>query len=92
MMATLLKVGFVLKMILYHKTKKDPVIDTYFGTKIIDNYRWLEDDLSKETESWVVEQNKTTNGFLNNIPFREFHKVVNLDFKFMELRKNFSPF
>jgi len=59
------------QIIEYHKTKKDPVIDTYFGTKIIDNYRWLEDDLSKETESWVVEQNKTTNGFLNNIPFRE---------------------
>ena len=59
------------KKIEYHKTKKDPVIDTYFGTKITDNYRWLEDDLSEETESWVIEQNKTTNDFLNNIPFRE---------------------
>ena len=59
------------KKIEYHKTKKEPVVDTYFGTEVIDNYRWLENDLSEETENWVIEQNKTTFDFLNNIPFRE---------------------
>ena len=37
----------------YPKTAKIPVIDTYFNTEIIDNYRWLEDDNSKETGEWV---------------------------------------
>ena len=55
----------------YPVTKKDPVIDVYFGIEIKDNYRWLEDDLSEETENWVIEQNKTTNTFLNQIPFRD---------------------
>ena len=55
----------------YPVTKKDPVIDVYFGTEIKDNYRWLEDDLSEETENWVIEQNKTTNTFLNQITFRD---------------------
>ena len=37
----------------YPKTEKIPVIDTYFETDVIDNYRWLEDDKSKATEAWV---------------------------------------
>ena len=55
----------------YHDTPKKPVVDVYFGTEIKDNYRWLEDDLSSETENWVKKQNKTTSDYLNQIPFRE---------------------
>jgi prolyl oligopeptidase len=33
----------------YYETKKIPVVDTYFENEVIDNYRWLEDDLSAET-------------------------------------------
>ena len=55
----------------YHITKKQPVVDNYYGTEVIDNYRWLEDDLSTETENWVDVQNKTTFDYLENIPFRE---------------------
>ncbi|MFL2639105.1 MAG: prolyl oligopeptidase family protein [Flavobacteriaceae bacterium] len=55
----------------YHITKKKPVVDNYYGTEVIDNYRWLEDDLSTETENWVDVQNKTTFDYLENIPFRE---------------------
>ncbi len=55
----------------YHITKKIPVIDTYFETEVIDNYRWLEDDMSSETENWVIKQNEVTYDYLNNIPFRE---------------------
>ena len=40
----------------YHDTIKKPVIDVYFGTEIKDNYRWLEDDRSPETEAWVTKQ------------------------------------
>ena len=41
------------KNLKYPKTTKKPVIDSLFGTAVTDNYRWLEDDRSKETEAWV---------------------------------------
>ncbi|MCK5441103.1 MAG: S9 family peptidase [Maribacter sp.] len=55
----------------YPSTAQADSIDTYFGTKIKDPYRWLEDDRSAETEAWVKEQNSATFGYLENIPFRE---------------------
>ncbi|HRC31845.1 MAG TPA: prolyl oligopeptidase family serine peptidase [Bacteroidia bacterium] len=55
----------------YPTTKKTEVFDEYFGTKISDPYRWLEDDNSAETADWVVQQNKVTNDFLATIPFRD---------------------
>ncbi|GAA4276038.1 prolyl oligopeptidase family serine peptidase [Aquimarina mytili] len=54
----------------YPETKKVDTIDTYFGNKVQDPYRWLEDDRSEETENWVTTQNKTTFGYLEKIPFR----------------------
>lgn len=54
----------------YPTTEKKPVIDTYFGVEVVDNYRWLEDDRSEETAKWVEEQNKVTFGFLKQIPLR----------------------
>lgn len=58
------------KSIHYPETKKDATVDDYFGTKVNDPYRWLEDDRSAETEAWVIAQNKVTNAYLNQIPFR----------------------
>ena len=55
----------------YHHTIKKPVMDIYFGQEVKDNYRWLEDDLSSETEEWVKNQNQTTFNYLNQIPFRK---------------------
>ena len=55
----------------YATTKKVDTVDTYFGTEVKDPYRWLEDDRSQETEAWVKEQNSTTFGYLDKIPFRE---------------------
>ncbi|NND88660.1 MAG: S9 family peptidase [Flavobacteriaceae bacterium] len=55
----------------YHKTKKVDTVTNYFGTEVQDPYRWLEDDMSEETGEWVKAQNKTTFGYLDNIPFRE---------------------
>ena len=46
-------------------------MDIYFGQEVKDNYRWLEDDLSSETEEWVKNQNQTTFKYLNQIPFRK---------------------
>ena len=55
----------------YPKTKKVDTVTNYFGTQVKDPYRWLEDDMSEETARWVEDQNKTTFGYLENIPFRE---------------------
>ena len=52
-------------------TRKDPsVSDDYFGTKVADPYRWLEDDNSEETKAWVKSQNAATFSYLEKIPFR----------------------
>jgi prolyl oligopeptidase len=54
----------------YPTTRMDSTIAEYFGSKLGDPYRWLEDDLSTETGQWVDDQNKVTFGYLDNIPFR----------------------
>jgi len=54
----------------YPITAKLPVTDDYFGTKVIDPYRWLEDDNSVETKAWVGQENELTQKYLSAIPFR----------------------
>ena len=44
----------------YPITKKVIQTDDYFGTKVSDPYRWLENDKSDETKEWVKEQNVVT--------------------------------
>jgi prolyl oligopeptidase len=53
----------------YPVTAKGDVVDSYFGEQVADPYRWLEDDRSAETEAWVKIQNKTTQNYLENIPY-----------------------
>ena len=55
----------------YPKTKKVDTVTDYFGTKVNDPYRWLEDDRSEETEEWVKAENKVTFGYLDKIPFKD---------------------
>jgi prolyl oligopeptidase len=59
------------KNLKYPKTIKIPVIDSLFGTAVTDNYRWLEDDRSAETEDWVKAENKVTFDYLSKIPYKE---------------------
>ena len=65
--------------LVYPTTKKVAVEEDYFGTKVVDNYRWLEDDLSEETEAWVKSQNEVTFSYLAKIPYREQLKKSMLD-------------
>ena len=59
----------------YPQTKKGETVDVYFDTKVADPYRWLEDDKSAETASWVKSQNEVTYDYLSKIPFREALKA-----------------
>ena len=54
----------------YPETRKVTQVDDYFGTKVSDPYRWLEDDKSAETATWVAAENKITQDYLSKIPFR----------------------
>lgn len=57
--------------VIYPVTKQGNVSDNYFGSTVPDPYRWLEDDRSAETASWVTAQNAVTFGYLDKIPFRK---------------------
>ena len=60
----------------YPTTKKCDTTNEYFGTKVADPYRWLEDDKSEETKAWVIEQNKISFGLLNKIPYQAKFKAA----------------
>lgn len=74
----------------YPNTKKIEFSDTYFDKEIKDPYRWLEDDLSAETESWVIEQNKITFDYLDQISFKR--KIERKIEDLWDYEKYSSPF
>jgi prolyl oligopeptidase len=76
----------------YPETKKYEVSDSYSSgnIKVIDPYRWLEDDNSAETKDWVQAQNKVTFDYLSKIPDRE--KIKNRLEKLWNYPKYSSPF
>jgi prolyl oligopeptidase len=77
--------------ITYPKTQKDTsIVDDYFGTRVADPYRWLEDDQSPATKEWVDRQNLVTNGYLSQIPFRE--SIKNRLFRIFNFERYSSPF
>jgi hypothetical protein len=59
----------------YPETRKTDQADDYFGRKVADPYRWLEDDNSAETAAWVEAQNKVTFDYLAKIRPRESLKA-----------------
>jgi prolyl oligopeptidase len=60
-----------IKTLPYPQTKKVDTVDTYFGTAVPDPYRWLEDDRAADTKAWVKEENKVTQDYLGQIPYRD---------------------
>ncbi len=62
----------------YPQTEKINHIDEYFGIKVNDPYRWLEDDTSENTKNWVKREVAFTNDYLAKIPYiGELRKQLN---------------
>ncbi|MVN76535.1 prolyl oligopeptidase family serine peptidase [Hymenobacter sp. HMF4947] len=55
----------------YPQTRKVDTTTTYFGTKVADPYRWLENDQAADTKAWVQAENKVTQDYLSKIPYRD---------------------
>lgn len=51
-------------------TPKHPVVDTYWGVKVTDNYRWLEYWASPEVKGWVAAQDAYTAAYMDKLPQR----------------------
>ncbi len=47
-----------------------PVSDNYFGTRIVDNYRWLEDAKSTQTRAFIDAENAYTNRYMRQARIR----------------------
>lgn len=58
-------------MLKYPDTRKDNTTDNYHGTTIADPYRWLENDTAAEVKDWVIKENKVTQDYLSQIPYRD---------------------
>jgi len=74
----------------YPDTKKTETTDIYFETRVTDPYRWLENDTAEDTKQWVIEQNKVTENYLSQIPYR--NKIKNRLEKLWNYEKFSAPF
>ncbi len=52
-------------------TKKDNIVETIYGKKVSDPYRWLEDDQDPEVQAWMNAQDAYARGELAKAPGRE---------------------
>jgi prolyl oligopeptidase len=57
--------------LVYPAAPKSNQVDDYFGTKVADPYRGLEDADSEPTRKWIEAENKLTFGYLEKIPERK---------------------
>jgi len=63
-----------------------PVTTDYFGTKVVDNYRYMEDLGNAEVKAWMKAQADYTRGKLDAIPARKplldrIHALLNADLR-----------
>ena len=61
----------------YPPARRDGVVDTYFGTRVADPYRWMEDLNSPEVRRWVEAENALTLKYLASRTVRnEFRRRI----------------
>ncbi|KAJ8979886.1 hypothetical protein NQ317_017509 [Molorchus minor] len=79
------------KVFKYPDARRDQTVkDNYFGTEVIDPYRWLENPDSKETKAFVDAQNVITRPFLDQCEYRE--KIKDQITKLWNYPKHSVPF
>ncbi len=54
----------------YPAARRSDQVDEYFGKKVADPYRWLEDPDSPETKAWIEAENVITFSYLEQVPQR----------------------
>ena len=57
--------------LLYPPARTVEQVDDYFGTKVSDPYRWMEDVDSAELKTWIDAENELTQAYLAQVPVRE---------------------
>lgn len=77
----------------YPLPPKDNTIDEYFGVKVADPFRPLENDTSATTAAWVEAENRVTQNYLAKIPQRDKYlkrlkQVVNYQKVYTPFEKN----
>lgn len=55
----------------YPEAPTSDTVDEYFGTKVADPFRPLENDTASATATWVDAENLVTQNYLSTIPFRD---------------------
>src|SRR5512138_2270905 len=59
----------------YPTARKGDVVDDYFGTKVADPYRWMEDLNAPELKTWIDAENAVTAKYLDGLPTRNALKA-----------------
>src|ERR671913_1437105 len=70
-----LQAGVLTQKLQYPASHKADVVDNYFGTKVADPYRWMEDLNSPELKQWIDAENALAFGYLNALPQRDALKA-----------------
>ena len=55
----------------YPPAARGDVVDDYFGTKVADPYRWMEEIDSPQTRAWIEAEAALTESYLARIPSRQ---------------------
>ncbi|HBF06107.1 MAG TPA: S9 family peptidase, partial [Prevotella sp.] len=84
------KTGQTLK---YPAAPKDNTVDEYFGVKVADPFRPLEDDTCAATAAWVKAENAVTDAYMAKIPQRakylkRLKQVANYEKVYTPFEKN----
>lgn len=76
--------------------RKKPLTTEYHGTRVTDNYQWLENASDPAVRKWTDDQNRVTRSYLDKLPTREplayeFQKLtsaVSADYSALVVRSN----
>jgi prolyl oligopeptidase len=72
----------------YPVTTRSDVVETHFGKKVADPYRWLENDAGKDKNvaAWIAAERRTTSAYLDALPGRDvFRKSLTSAYNYERL-------